>query len=331
MEYTFLGNTGLEIPRLCLGCGGFAVSDEWNWTVADRDESVATIQYALDAGITFLDTANVYSAGESEEVVGEAIAGSRDDYVIASKVGEPIVSQPNQRGLSRRHIFEQINETLDRLGTSYLDLYYAHQWDYQTPITETLSTFDQLIEDGRVRYIGASNLAGWDLTRALYESDAHHFERFVAIQPEYSIIRRHEEENLLPVADQHNLGVVSYSPLASGFLTGKYDRGTDRDDLRAEGDTWRDLGEFANDTNWAVLDIMQEIADRENATQVQVSLAWLLEKGIVDAPIIGAQTPEQIDEAIGSLGISLQEEDIARLEAPIDPYWKRSMIASAQW
>ena len=331
MEYTFLGNTGLEISRLCLGCGGFAASDEWDWTVADRAESVDTIRHARDAGITFLDTANVYSRGESEEVVGEAIAGERDEYVIASKVGEPLAAEPNRRGLSRRHIFEQIDETLERLDTSYLDLYYAHQWDYRTPITETLSAFDQLLEDGRVRYIGASNLASWNLTRALYESDAHHFERFVAIQPEYSLIRRHEEENLLPVAEQHGLGVVPYSPLASGFLTGQYDRTMDRTELRADGESWRDLGSFATEENWTVLDIVREIADRENATPVQVSLAWLLEKDIVDAPIIGAQTPEQIDEAVGAVDISLREDDIARLEEPITPQWSRSMVASAQW
>ena len=331
MEYTFFGNTGLEVSRLCLGCGGFSFSDEWGWTVADRERSVEVIDRAIDAGITFIDTANVYSLGESEVLVGEAIQGRRDELVIASKVGQALEMRPNRRGLSRKHVLEQVEKSLDRLGTDYLDLYYAHQWDYRTPIKETLSALDHLVDEGIVRYVGASNLASWHLMKALKTSDAENYERFVAVQPEYSLLRRHEEENLLAVAENQSLGVASYSPLAAGFLTGKYDRDDDRETLRAEDETWRDLGELASEDSWQVLDAVREIADREGVTPVQLSVAWLLAKEVIDAPIIGPQTIEHLDEYLGSLDVSLTDEDVERLEEPIDPSWSHSMIASEQW
>lgn len=331
MEYTYFGSTGLEVSRLALGCGGFGYTDEWTWNLSDREASLEVIEHALDAGITFVDTANTYSAGESEELVGEAIDGRRDDYVLASKVGEPVEDHPNRRGLSRKHVLEQVERSLDRLGTDYLDLYYVHQWDYRTPIEETLSALDHLVDEGIVRYVGASNLASWDLMKALKTSDAENYERFVGVQPEYSLIRRHEEENLLPVARDQSLGVASYAPLAAGFLTGQYDRDDDADTLRADDATYRDLGEFATEERWQVLDVVREIADREDATPVQVSVAWLLEKEVVDAPIIGPQSTAHVDEYLGAFDVTLSEDDVARLEEPITPVWNRSMVASARW
>jgi aryl-alcohol dehydrogenase-like predicted oxidoreductase len=330
MEYTCLGDTGLEVSRLCLGCGGLSYTDEWEWTVSDREQSVEVVDRAIEAGINFVDTANVYSLGESEEIVGEAIDGRRDDLVIASKVGQPLEARPNRRGLSRKHVLEQVEKSLDRLGTDYLDLYYAHQWDYRTPIKETLSALDHLVEEGLVRYAAASNLAGWDLMKALKTSDAENYERFVAVQPEYSLVRRHEEENLLPVAEDQSLGVATYSPLAAGFLTGEYERDGDGA-LEAEDRTWRDLSESATASNWDVLDVVRDIADREDASPVQVSVAWLLEKDVVDAPIVGPRTPEHVDEYCGALDVSLSDVDVERLEAPIDPSWTRSLVASARW
>lgn len=331
MEYTYFGETGLEVSRLCLGCGGFSYSDEWEWTMTDRERSIEVIEHAIDAGITFIDTANVYSLGESEEIVGQAIEGRRDDFVIASKVGQTLEDRPNRRGLSRKHVLEQVEKSLDRLGTDYLDLYYAHEWDYCTPIEETLSALDHLVDEGLVRYVGASNLAGWHLMKALKTSDAERYERFIGIQPEYSLVRRHEEENLLPVAEDQSLGVASYSPLAAGFLTGQYDRDVDRENLRAENETWRDLGEFATESNWRVLDIVRDIADREDASPVEVSVAWLLKKEVVDAPIIGPQSTDHVDTYLGAFDVSLTDDDIERLEEPIDPTWCNSMVASAQW
>jgi aryl-alcohol dehydrogenase-like predicted oxidoreductase len=331
MEYTYFGDTGLEVSELCLGCGGFSYSTEWEWTLADREASVEVIERALDAGINFVDTANVYSLGESEEIVGEVIQGRRDELVVASKVGQPLEMRPNRRGLSRKHVVEQVEKSLDRLRTDYLDLCYIHQWDYRTPIEETLSALTYLVDEGLVRYVGASNLAGWHLMKALGASDAEGYARFVAVQPEYSLVRRHEEENLLPVARDQSLGVASYSPLAAGFLTGQYDRETDRDVLRADDETWRDLSEFATDDSWAVLDVVREIADREGATPVEVSVAWLLESDVVDAPVIGPRSVAHVDEYLGALEVSLSEADLARLEAPIDPSWDHSLVASTRW
>lgn len=330
MEYTYLGDTGLEVSRLCLGCGAFNYTDVWEWAVTDREESVAVIEHALDAGINFVDTANVYSDGESEDVLGEAIDGRRDEVILASKVGEPLAMEANRRGLSRKHVLEQVEASLDRLGTDYLDIYYVHQWDYRTPVEETLSALTHLVDEGLVHYLGASNLAGWHLMKALKTSDAEGYARFDVIQPEYSLVRRYEEENLLPVAVDQSLGIASYSPVASGFLTGEYDREDADDTLEAGEATWRDLREFDAEAEWQVLDVVREIADREDATPVQVSVAWLLAKGI-HAPIIGPQTKAHVDEYRGAFDVDLTDEDLDRLEAPIDPVWDHSMVRSAQW
>ncbi len=331
MEYTSLGDTGVQVSRLCLGCGGLGYSDTWKWNLSDRAESLDLLEQALDTGINFLDTANTYSAGESEELVGEAIDGIREDVVLASKVGEPVEMAPNRRGLSRKHIHAQLEESLDRLDTDYLDIYYLHQWDYDTPIEETLSTFDRLIDEGLVRYIGASNLAGWRLMKALATSDLNNLQRVAVIQPEYNLIRRHEEENLLPVAAAEGLGVASYAPLASGFLTGEYDRadGRSKDDVASR--TWRDLAQFDEPEYWDVLETVRSIAEREGVSPVQVSVAWLLAKDVVDAPIIGPQSIDQLETYCGALEIELTETDIDRLEAPIEPTWNHSMVASARW
>ena len=331
MKYTYFGNTGLEVSRICLGCGGFSYSTQWEWTVSDREKSIEVIEHAIDAGINFIDTANVYSRGESEEIVGEAIDGRRDELVLASKVGQPLEMAPNRRGLSRKHIFEQAQKSLHRLGTDYIDIYYAHQWDYCTPIEETLSAFTSLIDEGVVRYIGVSNLAGWRLMKALRTSDVNHYNRFVAIQPEYSLIRRHEEENLLPVAEDQSLGVASYSPLAAGFLSGKFAQGDDLEKLQDEENTWRDLRELATGSNWEVLEVVREIATREGVSPVAVSVAWLLEKDVVDAPIIGPQSKTQLEDYLNAFRVSLSERDLNRLEAPIDPSWKHSLVSSKNW
>ena len=331
MEYTHLGETGLEVSRLCLGCAGFSTSDTWDWNVSDREEGLAVIDHALDRGITFLDTANTYSDGESERIVGEAIEGIREEVVLASKVGEAVENKPNRRGGSRKHVLEQIETSLERLDTDYLDIYYLHQWDFDTPITETLAAFDHLVNEGLVRYIGASNLAGWRLMEALKDSELENLERFVVIQPEYNLLRRHEEENLLPVAAAEGLGVASYAPIASGFLTGDITREDGPAASPIQERTWRDLGMFDREECWAVLDIVREIAAREDATPVQVSVAWLLQSGPITSPIIGPQSIEHIDEYCGSFDVELTDDDVARLEAPIDPVWNHDMIASQRW
>ena len=238
MTYTTLGATGLEVSELCLGCMNFG--SEAEWMMNDREASVDLIHEALDHGINFLDTADVYSRGESEEIVGEAVASAnRDELVLATKVYDDMHEGPNGQGLSRKHVLDQVEDSLDRLGTDYVDLYRIHRWDESTPVEETLSALDHLVETGRVRYIGASTMSGYRFTKALYESDLNDYERFTCMQPEYNAVDRHEEANLLPMCAGESVGVIPWSPLAGGFLTGKYERDAEPDsNTRAAGDDY---------------------------------------------------------------------------------------------
>ncbi|MFB6120309.1 MAG: aldo/keto reductase [Halobacteriaceae archaeon] len=319
MEYTTFGKTGLEVSRLCLGCGGLSYSDEWEWSVGDRERSRAIVEAALDRGINFIDTANVYSYGESEEIVGEAIDGRRDEVVIASKVGQRLGDGPNRNGLSKSHIIEQCERSLDRLDTDHLDLYYAHWWDPDTDVAETLSAFDYLIEEGMVRYVGASNLTSWQLMDALRTSERHDYERYVAVQPEYSLVARHQELDLLPAAERENLGVATYAPLAAGFLTGEYTRDSDAAALESGSEeTYRDLSEYATEANFDVVDAVRDIADREGVHPVAVSVAWVLEQDAVDAPIVGPQSIDHLDTYCDALTVDLSPEDVDRLAEPVE-------------
>ena len=321
MEYTTLGATGLEVSRLALGCMNFG--SEQPWMLNDREASLDLIDRAIDLGITFFDTANVYSHGESEEILGEALAGRRDEFVVATKVRGQMTDRPNGAGLSRKHIIEQAEASLARLGTDYIDLYQIHRWDPETPIAETLSALDYLVERGKVRYVGASTMAAWEFTTALYESDLRDYERFVSMQPEYSLVRRHEEANLLPVCADQGVGVIPWSPLAGGFLTGKYDQGAEPDAGRAVTDEY--TRDRFTEENWAVLDEVRAVADAHDATPVQVSLAWLLAKDVVDAPIIGPKSVDHLEESVGALDLSLSDDEIERLEAPKTPVWSREI------
>lgn len=317
MEYTKLGTTGLDVSRLCLGCLNFGSDDPW--MLNDRADSIAVIQSALEAGINFLDTANVYSQGESEEIVGEAIADAdRSELVVATKVYGQMHDGPNGAGLSRKHVFDQCAASLDRLDTEYIDLYQIHRWDETTPIEETLSALDQLIESGKVRYVGASTTTAYRFTKALYTADVANLERFTCMQPEYSAVARHEEQNLLEVCAAEGVGVIPWSPLAGGFLTGKYER----DGQPAEGTRGAasdSVESYFTPDNWAVLDEIREIADSHDATPTQVSLAWLLAQDVVTAPIIGPKTVEQLQDNLGALDVELSGEEIDRIAAPKTP------------
>lgn len=321
MEYTTLGNTGMEVSRLCLGCMNFG-SDQ-PWMIGDEERSREVIDRALDLGINFLDTANVYSRGESEAIVGDAIEGrDRSELVIATKVYGEMGEGPNQQGLSRKHVIDQCEASLDRLGTDHIDLYQIHRWDDSTPIEETLSALSYLVDEGMVRYIGASTMMGWQFAKALYESELNGLERFVSMQPEYSLVDRHEEENLLPVCRDQEVGVIPWSPLGGGFLTGKYDR----DDEPAEGRAATDehTRERFTEENWAVLDVVRELADEKDASPAQVSLAWLLHKEVVDSPIIGPRSLDHLEENAAAVSVSLSAEEIERLEGPKAPVWSRT-------
>jgi len=319
MEYTALGNTGLEVSRFGLGCMNFGSAEEW--MLNDRAASIELIERALDLGINFFDTANAYSRGESESILGDAIGGyDREQLVLATKVYFDMGDGPNTSGLSRKHILDQVDGSLDRLDTDYIDLYQIHRWDETTPIEETLSALDYLVESGRVRYIGASTMAGWQFSKALYTADSNDWERFVCLQPEYNLVDRHEEANLLPICADQGVGVVPWSPLAGGFLTGKYERGGRvPDDSRAETDEYTE-NRFS-ETNWEVLDEVRAIAEEEDASPAQVSLAWLLHKDVVDAPIIGPRRIAHLEENVEALTVELSDEQLSRLEAPIFPQW----------
>jgi len=319
MEYTTLGETGLEVSRLCLGCMNFGSGAEW--MIGDRDKSLDILERAMDLGINFLDTANVYSTGESEEIVGEAIASRRrEELVVATKVFGEMHEGPNGQGLSRKHIIDQCHASLDRLGVDYIDLYQIHRWDESTPIEETLSALTYLVDEGLVRYIGASTMAGWQFSKALYTADLEGCERFVSMQPEYNAVDRHEEANLLPICADQGIGVIPWSPLAGGFLTGKYERDAEPpEDNRAGSDEYT-RGRFTEE-NWAVLAEIEAIAEARDATPAQVSLTWLLHKDVVTAPIIGPRRMDHLEENVEAIDIDLDPEEIDRIESPKFPQW----------
>ena len=321
MEYTRLGDTGLEISQLCLGCMNFGSGAPW--MIGDREKSMAVIERAIEHGINFFDTANIYSHGESEEILGDALDGRRDEFVVATKVYGRMADRPNGQGLSRRHVLEQAEASLERLGTEYIDLYQIHRWDENTPITETLSALDTLVDHGKVRYVGASTMPAWQFTKALYEADLNNFERFVSMQAEYNLVDRHEEQNVLPACRDQGVGIIPWSPLAGGFLTGKYERGEEPIEGRAVEDE-HTKNRFT-DENWAVLDEVRALADEKGVTPVQVSLAWLLAKDVVDSPIVGPRTVEHLDEQVEALSVSLTEAETERLEAPKTPVWSRDI------
>ena len=319
MQYTKLGSTGLDVSRFCLGCMNFGSGEAW--MMNDRTASVDLIERAVELGINFFDTANAYSQGASEEILGDVLADhDREELVIATKVYFGMGEGPNKGGLSRKHILDQVEASLERLGTDYIDLYQIHRWDDQTPIQETLSALDHLVDSGKVRYLGASTMAGWQFSKALYTADLEGFERFSCLQPEYNLVDRHEEANLLPICADEDVGVIPWSPLAGGFLTGKYEQANETPEgTRADTDDYT-RNRFTEE-NWQVLDAVRDIAAAKDVTPAQVSLAWLLHRDVVDAPIIGPRRIDHLEENVEALDIELSADERARLEEPIFPQW----------
>ena len=319
MRYTNLGETGLEVSRLCLGCMNFGSGEPW--MMNDEDASIDLIHRALDLGINFLDTANVYSRGESERIVGRAIEGrDRAELAVASKVRFPMGDGPNRSGLSRKHIIDQAHASLDRLGVDYLDLYQIHRWDESVPIEETLSALSYLVDEGLVRYLGASTMASWQFSKALYTADIEGYERFTCMQPEYNAVDRHEEANLLPVCADQGIGVIPWSPLAGGFLTGKYDREDAPEEGTRAADDEYTRARFREE-NWAVIDEIRDIAEANDASPAQVSIAWLLHQDVVDSPIVGPRSIDHLEENVASLDVSLTDDELERIESPVEPRW----------
>ena len=315
MEYVRLGHTGLEVSRIALGCMTYGDPGRGNhpWTL-DEEASRPLIRRAVEAGITFFDTANVYSDGSSEEIVGRALAEMtrREEVVIATKVHGRMRPGPNGAGLSRKAIMTEVDASLRRLGTDYIDLYQIHRWDPVTPIEETLEALHDVVKAGKARYLGASSMYAWQFTKALYLADLHGWTRFVSMQDHYNLLHREEEREMLPLCADQGIGVLPWSPLARGRLTRDWDQTTNRSETDAFGSTLYD--QDAGDRT--IAERVAEIADRRGVPRAQVALAWVARNPVVTAPIVGATKPHHLDDALASLDVELTDDEVARLEAP---------------
>jgi len=319
MDYVKLGTTGLEVSRLCLGCMTFGVPERGThpWTL-DEETSRPIIQQALDAGINFFDTANTYSDGTSEEIVGRALREftKRDDIVIATKVFNRMRPGPNGAGLSRKAIMNEIDNSLRRLGTDYVDLYQIHRWDYTTPIEETLEALHDVVKAGKARYIGASSMYAWQFSKALHTSRANGWTEFKTMQNHLNLLYREEEREMLPLCADQGIGVMPWSPLARGRLTRDWDATSERQQSDAFGSTLYQT----HDADRAVVEAVAAVAKARNVPRAQVALAWVAQKAPVTAPIIGASKPNHVSDAVAALALNLTADEIAQLEAPYVPH-----------
>jgi len=314
MQYSQLGATGLKVSRICLGTMSFGNSEEW---MVEVDEARLIVKRALDLGFNFFDTANVYSNGRSEEIVGELLKDVRDDVVIATKVRLKTGEGPNDEGLSRYHILTQVRRSLKRLQTDRIDLYQIHRWDYATPIEETLLTLNDLVRQGMVTYIGASSMFAWQFAKALFTSDLLHIARFVSMQNHYNLCYREEEQEMIPLCNDQRTGLLPWSPLARGFLAGKYKRRETPDGARYRSDGYF-AERFFRPEDFDVVERAEEVAKEKGVTTAQVALAWLLHKGVC-APIVGATKVDHVEEAVHALDVKLSSDDMKRLEEPYKP------------
>ncbi len=320
MKYKNLGNTGLKISELCLGCMTFGVPERGDhpWTLPE-EQSRALIRQAVDAGINYFDTANTYSDGTSEEIVGRALKDfiRRDEAVIATKVYFPMHKGPNGGGLSRKAIFAEIDASLRRLGTDYVDLYQIHRWDYSTPIEETLEALHDIVKSGKARYIGASSMHAWQFSKALHVARQHGWTAFVSMQNHYNLLYREEEREMMPLCAAERIAVVPWSPLARGRLTRAWETETARSRTDEYGNK---LYETTGESDRKVVEQVAAISAARAVPKAQVALAWIAHKPFVTAPIVGASKPQHLEDAVGALNLRLDAAEIARLEAPYVPH-----------
>jgi aryl-alcohol dehydrogenase (NADP+) len=321
MEYTRLGSTGLKVSRLCLGAMTYG-NPAWRPWVLSEEAGRPFIKRALEHGLNFFDTADMYSLGKSEEVLGRALKdfASRDKVVIATKVNYPMSDDPNDRGLSRKHVMAAIDASLERLGTDYVDLYQIHRWDPATPIEETLRALDDIVRSGKARYIGASSMMSWQFMKALATADRRGWTRFVSMQNHYNLVYREEEREMMPLCREEGIGVLPWSPLARGFLAGNRKRGGERAATTREQSDAFAHNLYYTDADYDVVDRVVEIAAAKGVAPAQVALAWLLRQPGVTAPIVGASKMEQLDQAVEALKIRLSDEECVRLEEPYQPH-----------
>jgi aryl-alcohol dehydrogenase (NADP+) len=317
VEYVKLGATGLDVSRICVGCMSFGEPGRGrhDWTL-DEERSRPLIKRAVEAGINFFDTANVYSAGSSEEITGRALAdfARREEVVIATKVHGTMHDGPNGGGLSRKSIMTEIDNSLRRLGTDYVDLYQIHRWDPATPIEETLEALHDVVKAGKARYIGASSMYAWQFSKALYLAERHGWTRFVAMQNHYNLLNREEEREMLPLCADRGVGVIPWSPLARGRLTRDWDAATARSETDAFGKR------LYSDDDQVIVAAVAKIAEERGVSRAQVALAWVLSNPVVTAPIVGFTKPEHLEDAIAALDLRLTAEELERLAAPYTPH-----------
>jgi aryl-alcohol dehydrogenase-like predicted oxidoreductase len=319
MEYVRLGRTGLEVSRIALGCMSYGDPQRGNhtWTL-DEEASRPLIKQALEAGITFFDTANVYSDGSSEEIVGRALGemARREDVVLATKVHGRMRPGPNGAGLSRKAILTELDASLRRLGTDYVDLYQIHRWDPATPIEETLEALHDVVKAGKVRYVGASSMWAWQFAKSLYLADLRGWTRFVSMQDHYNLLHREEEREMLPLCAAEGVGVLPWSPLARGRLTRAWDEDTERSRSDEFGKTLYDTAS----SDRTVVERVAEVAEARGVPRAQVALAWVLHNPVVTAPIVGAGRPGHIEDAVAAVDLRLDADEVARLEEPYVPH-----------
>jgi 1-deoxyxylulose-5-phosphate synthase len=326
MQYKTLGKTGITVSRLCLGCMSYGGGPLPDWALGTRgwhvnkEDAREHFQIALDAGINFFDTADVYSAGKSEEITGAHLneMASREEIVVATKVHGPMGPGRNQRGLSRKHIIRGCENSLRRLGMDYIDLYQIHRWDPVTPLEETLEALDSLVRAGKVRYLGASSMAAWQLSKALYTAKENGWHRFASMQNHYNLVYREEEREMIPLCLDQGLAIIPWSPLARGFLTGTRSR-EGGSTGRSQVDTFaKDM--YYSEDDFQVADAVAEAARQRGVSAAQVACAWVLQAPGVTAPIIGATKPQQLEELIAAVDLKLTGQEMAALEKPYRPH-----------
>jgi aryl-alcohol dehydrogenase-like predicted oxidoreductase len=321
MKYVKLGHTGTDVSAIALGCMSYGEpgrgSHPWSLT---EEESRPFLPRAIELGINFFDTANIYSAGSSEEILGRALTdlgARREEVVVATKVHGEMAEGPNGRGLSRKHILWQVDESLRRLGTDYIDLYQIHRWDPNTPMEETLETLDAVVRAGKVRYLGASSMYAWQFSKALHAQTAHGWARFITMQDHYNLINREEEREMYPLCADEKIGVVPWSPLARGRLTRDWDESSNRQDQDAYGGT---LYQQAEESDRKVAEAVALIAEERGVSRAQIALAWVSANPVVTAPIVGATKLSHLEDAVASLDIVLSDDERTRLEAAYVPH-----------
>ncbi|MCM3571472.1 aldo/keto reductase [Neobacillus mesonae] len=320
MDYVKLGNTGMDVSRICLGCMSFGVPERGNhqW-VLNEEESRLVIKKALEYGINFFDTANVYSDGTSEEFVGRALKdfANRDEVVIATKVHGRMHKGPNGAGLSRKAIMAEIDNSLKRLGTDYVDLYQIHRWDYQTPIEETMEALHDVVKAGKARYIGASSMYSWQFLKALHIAEKNGWTRFVSMQNHLNLLYREEEREMLPLCKEEKIGVIPWSPMARGKLTRNWDETTYRSETDEFG---KNLYDATTEADRKVVERVAEMAEKRGVPRAQIALAWVLQKETVTAPIVGATKLSHLDDAVAALSTKLTAQEVSFLEEPYVPH-----------